>query len=382
MTSVQRNARLFRVGQYPGKGRNGSTLVVTTDDLKRMAANTESAPLIFAHRETGERLDFGSIKNFRVDGDELHATLYLDVEAAPFVDKVGLKSLSAGFPFDMNKVQEGSFTRMPHIADMGMFSQATQVHSEDMAYFSLTDDTDDAFLDTIIATFAGKTISSASEEKINAAHDALATLHPSCCPATAPVTMSDTSGERKSKPMNIWEKIFGTATPTIEQKAEFHNAVKDALPAPIDNTAQFAKIDSRLEETIRRAREREAKAFVTELFSQGKIIAEGGKSLVQVQADLMAQFCRAAEDDDALPRKVTFSVGSDTTEGTRVQALEAQWQNKEVKAPLGELMSLDGKYALFNRDSTKKTQSEIDADRETSYNKALQYSSLSNETGK
>ena len=232
----------------------------------------------------------------------------------------------------------------------------------DAVLMSLDDALDDAFLDSIIATFAGKTISSASADKINAAHDALVTLHPDCCPASASAHMSATSGERNFKPMSWLDKIMGReATPA--ETAEFHNEIKTLLPEPADTTAQFAQLDTKIDEQIARARLREAKAFVSELLSQGKLTAEGNKSLLQMQADLVAQFCLAAEDDDARPRKVTFSLGDKTQSGTRVEALEAEWGNKSAKISLNELMETGNPSALFNRESStkEKTQAERDA---------------------
>lgn len=387
---IEKQARIFRAGLYHGKGVNGSDFHVTVDDLNRIVAGTTSAAAIHAHDESNERLDYGTVDGLNVRGEELWGTLKLYPDAVPFLERNGLKSLSAGIPFDKSRLQELSFTRKPVIADAAMFSQPG------LAFFSL----EESPMIDLLATFAATRhntpagqmaiqeihdaaaragavcdrknaqMSSAHESTaLQKIHDVAASHGAKCASGDAPdyarsmFSQSDNSADERITRMSFWNKLFGKDNPTDAEKAEFHEAIKPLLPQPpADNTAQFATLQKRIEE-------QDAQLFAQRMLASGRIVP------TQVPT-VIAEFSEAAEDDRLAPRTVTFSVGSDSKQGSRVDRVKAKYENAQPNRLTEELLP-DGHYAaLFNRETSGQTKEQKDAADEAEYKRTRAATSL------
>lgn len=370
---IEKQARIFRAGNYPGKGANGADFSVSVADLERIAAGTQTPAVIHAHDEKNERLDYGIIdgKSLQVRGDELWGTLSLYPDAVPFLERNGIKSLSAGITLDKTMLKELSMTRKPHIKDAAWFSE----ENPGIVFFSLSDESEPSVDDALdlLATFAGKTISSASSAKIKAAHDALSMLDPDCCPSASRFSHSHDPSEpladERKTTMGFFDRLLGKSDATDAEKAaakaEFHEAIKEAVPAPaapVDNTAQFAAMQKRIEQ-------QDAELFAQRMLSVGKITP------VQFP-NVIAEFTEAAEDDRLAPRTVTFSVGTENKQGTRVERVKAKYETAQPNRLTEELMP-DGHYAaLFNRETSGQTAEQKKADQEAEYQKLRPMTSL------
>jgi hypothetical protein len=116
---VERECLLFEAGDYPDRGVD-----VTEDDLRQIAANTDSDVPVRVEHLSQSPFDgaLGVVTGIHAVGRRLFGTLRQPVEAWRFVQRAGAKSLSIALDIASKKIAEVSFVCSPRVASAQVFS--------------------------------------------------------------------------------------------------------------------------------------------------------------------------------------------------------------------------------------------------------------------
>ncbi|MCW5937458.1 MAG: hypothetical protein KIT11_09150 [Fimbriimonadaceae bacterium] len=114
---VDREALLFRAGDYPDKG-----LTVTDAHLRNLAETFDlPVPILIEHSRSP--LELGFLTDVRADGDTLHGTVALSREASDLIDRSGAHGLSLGLSSDLCEIREVSLVREPRVEGARLFTR-------------------------------------------------------------------------------------------------------------------------------------------------------------------------------------------------------------------------------------------------------------------
>lgn len=118
MELIERDALLFRAGEYPDRG-----LTVTEADLDRLVAGTTAGvPIKIEHADTPLDGALGFIKGIYRKGTELFGKLSITKPAWDLMESSGAKNLSVGFLRDFSTLTEVSIVRKPRVAGAAIFA--------------------------------------------------------------------------------------------------------------------------------------------------------------------------------------------------------------------------------------------------------------------
>jgi hypothetical protein len=112
---VERDALLFRAGEYPDKD-----IEITEDDLDTMVANFAPAPIKVEH--TDSPLRFGLVTRIWRAGSELFGRLAFNPLAWALARECGATKLSVAVRRDKSGIEEVSLVRSPRVAGAAVFS--------------------------------------------------------------------------------------------------------------------------------------------------------------------------------------------------------------------------------------------------------------------
>jgi len=114
-TWVDRNAKLFEVGEYSDKGLN-----VQSGDLLRLASSLDApVPVWIEHTESP--LEMGYLTDIQAAGSELFGILSLTPEADRVLETSGAKSLSLSVSKSLDRIYEVSIVGKPRIESARLF---------------------------------------------------------------------------------------------------------------------------------------------------------------------------------------------------------------------------------------------------------------------
>lgn len=113
---IERDAKVFEAGEYPDKG-----ITITESDLDVIVKEFESVPVMVEH--TATPLDpIGMVKSIWRNGRSLFGRLAFPQEIAAFIEKRGIKKLSAAFTRSPLRLAEISIVVSPRVADAALFN--------------------------------------------------------------------------------------------------------------------------------------------------------------------------------------------------------------------------------------------------------------------
>lgn len=107
---VEVEATVFKAGEFPDKG-----LVVTEDDLERLARSADEVPIFVEHKESPVRL--GWAERFRREGKYLKATLNFFKNAYTWLRQIGVNGLSVAVSPQLDRLYEVSVVGSPRVND-------------------------------------------------------------------------------------------------------------------------------------------------------------------------------------------------------------------------------------------------------------------------
>lgn len=114
---VEREAKLFEAGDYPDRG-----ITITEDDLDEVVKNFRLAPVMVEH--TATPLDpLGVVKTVWRRGRDLFGRLAFPQEIGDFLEKRGIRKLSAGLIREPLSLAEVSIVVSPRVSDAALFNK-------------------------------------------------------------------------------------------------------------------------------------------------------------------------------------------------------------------------------------------------------------------
>lgn len=327
---VERRARIFRFGHYPAK-RWG----ITREEF--VAANGEAGTIPIGLDPVGKGHYVGreswldgetGTAEFSVEGDEVFATLRLPELIERAARKVGAK-LSAVFHPTAKTLSKVDLVEKPHIADAVLFAEE---HGDVLVFEDDEPEPAVVFCDEDVRSFAQEM------------HDLAAEHHANFCDPSVPLE-GPTEADHHCRMLHDYAVREGGAyCPGLEPEDDDEEAI--AMSDEIDELreenerlkAELAERPARAvafeeetprEKALRERTERleaqlidqEAVAFaaeVTKADKDGKVLA-----LPRERQEIVRQYKRAAMDDARLPEAITFTEGTASVEGSRVDAFKA-----------------------------------------------------------
>lgn len=324
---VERRARIFRFGHYPAK-RWG----ITREEF--VAANGEAGTIPIGLDPVGKGHYVGrdswldgetGTAEFSVEGDEVFATLRLPELIERAARKVGAK-LSAVFHPTAKTLSKVDLVEKPHIADAVLFAEE---HGDVLVFEDDEPEPAVVFCDEDVRSFAQEM------------HDLAAEHHANFCDPSVPLE-GPTEADHHCRMLHDYAVREGGAyCPGLEPEDDDEEAI--AMSDEIDELreengrlkAELAERPARAvafeeetprEKALRERTERleaqlidqEAVAFAAEVTT-----GANARALPAEKAHIVEQYRRAALDDAKLPEAITFSDGTASVEGSRVDALKA-----------------------------------------------------------
>lgn len=380
---VTREAMLFEAGSYPDR-----QIDVTEDDLDRICAGTEQAPIQVGHKEPGFTLGF--VRDLVRKGKELWGTLHLHPEANALVERNGIRSLSVAMPRTKERLTEVSVTGTPHVAGAAMFSGETIMFSvgekpEEVA-FAVRHSTPhgQAAMQELHDTSArhgavcdpdkAAEFASAHESgAIQRIHD-MSVSHGAKCekmsketsdmpvrmfsketPPQAHFTRAMKGHTMKALFQSLIDKLRGVNALDETEVAEFSKQIAE-MPepqAPPDHSAEFAKMQDEIN-TLR------ADKLKTQAEAWADAEIEAGRAMTAERAGMIAAFSTAAQDDARDNTLLTFSEGETEVKASRVELLKRLYAARTPHVLFTEMVK-EGKFdgaALFNQMETAREGAE------------------------
>lgn len=291
---VIKEGKIFEAGDYPDKG-----IAFTPEDLQAAVAAFAPVDLDLEHIPTVLDGKLGQLQEVKTADDG--KTLMGKVAIPEWLDKaVGNVPLKVSCTWDRasKKLAKLALVLQPRVSDAAIMS---------------------AF-----AEFAGKRHSAQDEQDLQSVHDAVVRLGAACKKAEF------TNKESKEKKMSFKDKFFAwldgvDAEATPAPPAQTPPAAVQPAPvaaAQVQNSAA-AQPDPEVERLRRENAEFKAQAMHAQATSWADEMVRGGHAYPAERDNLIAVFTQLAQDDEANPREVTFSEGSEQKKGTRLDAYKA-----------------------------------------------------------
>jgi hypothetical protein len=297
---VRRSGTIFRCGDYPDK-----SFSLTPDEAATAIAAFRPVPVDLEHTSTVLDGRLGTLESVAMgeDGTSLVGTVALPAWLDALLDE-GQRKVSATWDRATKQLRGLAIVNTPRVADAAL-----------MAAFAATDE--GKALVAIESEFAGKRHSKADQDTVQAVHDHSVSLG-AACPASARMS---------AKEQGMTDEQQVTTTPTRMERFMAWlggEGASDAEFAASPTTTAIVAPDPEKEQMRQRleAIERERVAEKAAAFADGEILA--GRAYPAERAALIAAFAEAADDDRTSPRTVTFAVGEETRQGSRVEALVAR----------------------------------------------------------
>jgi len=353
---VLRRGKLFEAGEYPDKGYS-----MTPAEIINAVERFTSCPLDLEHVPTVLDGQLGEVYSIETDDDG--RTLFGTVAVPTWLDTVlgGAVKVSCTWDRDSKELARLALVKAPRVADAAIMA-AFSAAQEDAGFAAPRQDTyhgqdalqgvhdmaarSGAVCSPDNASAGGyPTFAAAHEVKaMQMIHDHAVSHGAKCLvipPRKAAMAAQEAPVQQDEKGFFQAMKAFFTGE---ESKPSTPIAAQPPTPAPapapkIEDSAQFkaaqAEIAALREERI---------TTQAAAFADGEIAAS--RALPAERAALVATFAQAAQDDAAIGGVVTFAAGTETKEGTRVDALVARCAARPAHtlttpAPTGEARVID-----------------------------------------
>ncbi len=349
---VLRRGKLFEAGEYPDKGYS-----MTPAEIINAVERFTSCPLDLEHVPTVLDGQLGEVYSIETDDDG--RTLFGTVAVPTWLDTVlgGAVKVSCTWDRDSKELARLALVKAPRVADAAIMAAFNAAQDEDADFATPRQDTyhgqdalqgvhdmaarSGAICSPDNASAGGyPTFAAAHEVKaMQMIHDHAVSHGAKCLvipPRKAAMAAQEAPVQDEKRFMDHMRAFFGIAEEV---------APKPTTPAPIvvapkiEESAEFKAAQAELA-TLREERITTQAAA----FADGEIAAS--RALPAERAALLASFAQAAKDDAAIGGVVTFAAGTETKEGTRVDALVALCAARPAHtltkpAPQGEARVID-----------------------------------------
>ena len=301
---VRRTGTIFRVGNYPTKDFS-----LTADEARAAIAAFTPCSVDLEHIPTvlSDRLGTLETVEMAADGETLVGTVALPAWLDALLGEDERK-VSATWNRETKMLQGLAIVRTPHVTDAALFAAFSA--AEPAAAIPVA----------VEAEFMGKRHSASDQDRLNAIAEhavALGAENPGMTGAPAVARQPAQKGTAKmSNPFTAaLDYLRGTEYPA-DDLAAFAAAIP-ATPATATGPTEREKaLEAQVASLVQRDIDRDAAQFAdTEIAERRAFPGE--------RAALVASFTQAATDDRANPATVTFAAGSETKQGSRVDALRA-----------------------------------------------------------
>jgi len=394
---VERRGLIFKFGSYPDKGFS-----LTPEEYAAANAGISGVPIDLSHTPTILDGNLGHLFAAEVKGDELHGTVRLPKWLDDVLD-AGKRKVSCEWDRATKRLRKLSLVPEPRIPDAVLMAAFSAAHPEAVPAADPSD-----LLGGLVAAFTARKRHPTLDRAMQHIHDLMA-LYPNGCPGVASVAeFGDVPKQRKAVraihdttldhgatcpakrsaafadsrvrrfPMN-WNPfrkavaalpdeptdsdlaaVFGQL---VEAKADDPEPTPAPSPKPPTTPpppppASFADspearaLQSKIAELERKAAEREAAERASRAAAFAQQAKDAHRITPAMEADLSALFSQALADDATAEAKVTFSEGSATKQGSRLDALAAfvaKLPRHSLTADLIDPKDLPlGTNALFN----------------------------------
>lgn len=332
---VLRRGKLFEAGEYPDKGYS-----MTPAEIINAVERFTSCPLDLEHVPTVLDGQLGEVYSIETDDDG--RTLFGTVAVPTWLDTVlgGAVKVSCTWDRDSKELARLALVKAPRVADAAIMA-AFNAAQEDAEFAAPRQDTyhgqdalqgvhdmaarSGAVCSPDNASAGGyPTFAAAHEVKaMQMIHDHAVNHGAQCLvipPRKAAMAAQEAPVQDEKKFMDHVRAFFmGEAGQPreIETHVALSPVVATIAPAPkVEDSAAFKAAQAEIA-TLREERITTQAAA----FADGEIAAS--RALPAERAALLASFAQAAKDDAAIGGVVTFAAGTETKEGTRVDALVA-----------------------------------------------------------
>lgn len=180
----------------------------------------------------------------------------------------------------------------------------------------------------VMAAFAGARHNKEDQVALNAAHDALVTAGAECNPQK-----ETNMGDDKDKGQNVMEWLSGVVGNAFMGQLRATNppAADPTTTPPVVEDTRVATLEKQMAAFRAESYRALAVTFVDGLLRDERILPAERDTII-------AAYIMAAEDDLAVPREVSFTVGEEQKKGTRVDALMAQYNARPAHLLTKEML--------------------------------------------
>ena len=320
--SIPWQGTIFRAGSYPKQ-----KIDVSAADIDAAVAAFQPVKLNVEHSDSIFTGRFGELTRIWRDGEELKGEVRTPAWFRDEVVEGGKLKVSTEWD-RASKLLVGLAT-----------SLNPQVEAAELtAVFSKGE-----------AQFVGRRNSKKDQASIQGIHDHAASLGADCA---AKAKMAREDSDMSEAKQSGWDrfKAFFASLNGEERKELGLPETPAATTTPTSLTAEMSADDkarfAALEAEVARLKgdKKGEVATAAALFADEQIKA--GKATPAARNQLIARFTEAAEDDIDAPRKVSFSVGAETKEGTRVDRLRAEFAAMQGSQLLSEAVEQPGVAVL------------------------------------